>query len=163
MLTLETGTGNAGADSLVSLVTVRAYALSRGYTVSSDDATLEALVRKAHDYLCRIEESFQGERTTSTQSLPFPRSGVTLFNVELNDDAIPDTLVKAACQLVCDATTVELLPVTDGQVISKETVGPITVEYAGSSSVQPRLERAMAFLKPLFKHTTTTGVQVIRI
>lgn len=152
-LTVELGEGLTDADSFVSLVEVRAFATVRGVTLPTDDTELEVLVRKAHDYLLSTEHLLQGTRTVPEQSLPYPRTDVVLFGSELDANTIPETLKKAACQLVFEVNDgIDILPTSTGNAVVKEQVGPIKTEYAESSASNAPLAnmpRVDAFLTPL--------------
>jgi hypothetical protein len=154
-LTVETGEGLTNADSLVSLDEVKAFALSRGVTLPADDPLLETQIRKAHDYLLRIEARFQGYRRTDNQALPFPRNVVHLYGRWLPDGTIPTLLKSAISQLVIEQQTVpDILPVSDGKTVIRETVGPISTEYAltGASAALPVFPLVDIFLAPLLSH-----------
>ncbi len=149
-LIVEDGTGLEDADSFVTLEEVRAFAQSRGATVSDDDTVLEPLVRSAHDYLLSVEGRFQGNRAVAGQSLPFPRCGVQLFGVDLETDVIPRCVKSAACQLVLE--TLDPMASSDGRVVLSETVGPISTTYGnpGVGGTAPILPRVDTFLTPVF-------------
>lgn len=154
-LILETGEGLETADSLVTLAEVRAFAGSRGKTVSAVDATLEASIRSAHEYLIFNEARFSGSRAKHLQALPFPRTGATLHGVVLENTVIPQTLKNAVCQLVLESAASDLLPAADAAVVVSETVGPISTTYAanGVAGSNPILPRVEAWLQPLYRNT----------
>jgi hypothetical protein len=154
MLTVETGEGLANADSFVTLAEARAFASSRGATLSAVDATLEQQVRTAHDYLLRHESRFLGYRAKDGQALLYPRAGVTVFGRTVADNAIPKQLKDAVCQLLIEQLTRDLLPSSDGQKVSQETVGPISTTYVQTGAVaeQPSFPRVEAFLAPLLRN-----------
>lgn len=152
-LTLENGEGLSDSDSLVSLGDVRDFAVSRGKSLTDDDAELEAAIRTAHDYLLNKEPQLKGERTKEGQALPFPRKNVELFGFPVDWNAIPKQVKDAICLLVIEQVDKELLPAADGRVVQSEAVGPISTTYAASGTVaaNPIFPRVEAFLKPLIR------------
>jgi hypothetical protein len=106
------------------------------------------------DYLATLEDRCQGERTSPTQPLAWPRTGVYLYGTLLADDAIPQSLKDAQCRLAMDSDAgTALLPTvpvgSKGSVIS-EKVDVVEVQYAeGYNNSQPIFTAANALLKPL--------------
>jgi hypothetical protein len=160
-LIVETGEGLQNSESLVDLAFLRDFAVSRGYTLPADDATLEQQLRAAHDYLLSIEPQLKGCRAVAGQALPFPRKGVYFDNVEQPYAVIPTTLKNAICQLVVEAQARDILPSADGRVVVSETVGPISTTYQNSVS-SPSFPRVEAFLAILLK-AGSGGLQAIRV
>ncbi len=160
-LTVESGAGDANADSLITLEEMQSFASVRGETIS-DDEVVEQQIRKAHDYLVRFEDRFQGWRRVETQALPFPREPVYLYGRILDDGAIPTTLKNAICQLVIEGLTLDVLPTSTGQIVTGETVGPISTTYAAQAgqSPIPGFPRVDAYLSPLFKNK---GLSTLRV
>lgn len=162
-LVLEDGTGLEDADSFVSLAEVRAFASSRGVTLSEDDATVETLIILAHDYILAREGQLQGIRLKESQALPYPRRGVCLYGRYLADGVIPRTLKSAIAQLVIESLTISILPArTDSRVV-RETVGPITTVYSDGKTTfdpQPVMPRVDAFLGPLLNSNYLNGLRV---
>lgn len=152
-LTLEDGTGVANADSFVSLAEVRAFASSRAKSVSATDATLEAQVRAAHDWLVSQEHKFQGYRTHDTQTLPFPRCGLALFGRSVDSQTIPQALKNAVCQLVVEIQTVDAQPTAEGRVVISETVGPLSTTYkdTGTPLALPLFPKVEGHLSPFYR------------
>lgn len=164
-LTIEDGTGVPNADSFVTLAEVRAFAAARGKGVSENDEVLEGQIRSAHDYLVAREQRLQGQRTNEEQTLPFPRSGVTLYGRTVEDNVIPTTLKNAICMLVIEnQTTEDLMPTGDGKVVVSEAVGPISTTYAvsGTASAQPVFPKVDAYLQPLYLNSFG-GLAAVRV
>lgn len=163
-LILETGEGLANAESIVTLAEVRAFASSRGKSVSADDAVLEAQVRNAHDFLASLEPRLLGIRRTEGQSLPYPRSGLVVYGYLVAEGMLPTDAKNAICQLVIEQlTTPDLMPSTvDGRVVQQEVVGPVSTTYkVDGVSTQPGFPRVMAYLQPLLK--SGFGMQTVRV
>lgn len=157
-LTIENGTGVAGATSYISVADARAYAAARGLTLPAADAAVEVLLTDALDYIEALRMEFQGVKTAKANALQWPRTGVMLDGYALDVDEIPDVIPNAQAQLACDAygggTALDLMPVGAGREVIRESVeGAVEVEYApsGTTNPQPQLTRARALLEPLLK------------
>lgn len=82
-LIIEDGSNVANANSYVTLVEFRAYALARGVTLSLVDATDDAIMYKAMDYMeSRLKEA-QGMRAFVDQVLEWPRAERDYYDDEL--------------------------------------------------------------------------------
>ena len=85
-LVVETGAGLADADSFISLIGARAFAARYGITLPVDDTAAEVNLRQGCQYVVLQEKCFNGSRLTSTQALPWPRTGATnVYGVEYAD------------------------------------------------------------------------------
>ncbi len=163
-LTIEDGSGVAGANSYVSLADAIAWASARAIDVDMS----EGLLLRAMDYLESLRAEYQGYKTDSTQSLQFPRAGLFLDGALFASDDIPTELISAQCQLACDAATMTLLPSGDGREVQSESYAKgvySTTDSKGSGgAAKPRLRAVEAFLAPLLK-TATTGawLQTVRV
>lgn len=165
-LIVEDGSIVANAVTYVSATDLAAYATARGLTLPADEASRERLLVKAMDFLELLESRFQGSRVSVEQALAWPRYGVTLNGFSVADDSIPTALKNALCQLACDANSVDLMPNGTGREIIRQKVDVIETEYAntGSGSVTPELNKAMAFLTPLFADGATGfTIPIIRV
>lgn len=157
-LVVETGLGVANANTYASVAALEAYAESRGYSIPDAQADKEVMLLIAMDYLGDFE--YQGEKTSSENSLPWPRRNVYIQGGLFDEDAIPSLLVSAQCQLVVEQQKRTLLfpkaktSTTEGFVTEK-TVGPLTKKFAAdgkgvaSSSAVTTIASVLVFLKPL--------------
>lgn len=142
------------------------YANDRGIVIV--DSNPSVLLTKAMDYLATLEDRWQGERTSPTQPLAWPRTGVYVYGTALADDAIPQSLKDAQCRLALDVDAgTALLPTVSagskGSVI-EETVDVVTVKYAeGANNTQPVFTAAMGLLKPLIKAGGGINFEVRRV
>jgi len=142
------------------------YANDRGIVIV--DSNPSVLLTKAMDYLATLEDRWQGERTSPTQPLAWPRTGVYVYGTALADDAIPQSLKDAQCRLALDVDAgVALLPTVSagskGSVI-EEAVDVVTVKYAeGANNTQPVFTAAMGLLKPLMKAGGGINFEVRRV
>lgn len=151
-LVVEDGTGVVGAESYLSVEDARAILAKRGQALPTDDAEAEPLLIRAMDYIESLEPRFKGSRTSTTQALAWPRSGVIVNGAALGSDVIPSQLKQAQARLAFDAQTLDLMPTSSGRAVKRQKVDVIETEYMdGESAVaQPQLTAAMAFLEPLF-------------
>lgn len=154
-----------GTDTYASEAELAAYASARGITVTGTPSVLLLL---AMDYIATMEDRWQGERTSASQPLAWPRTGVYVYGTALADDAIPQSLKDAQCRLALDVDAgVALLPTVSagskGSVI-EETVDVVTVKYAeGANNTQPVFTAAMGLLKPLMKAGGGINFEVRRV
>jgi hypothetical protein len=140
-LVVEDGSGVEDANTFASVEDLEAYATARGLTLPATDAAKEKLLILALDAIETLERTFLGMRTSATQELSWPRTdpcgedgAITLSNGQVvAADAIPKQLIAAQCQLACDQQDTAFFQVTDGRLITEETVGPLTTRYADSS------------------------------
>lgn len=157
-LIVENGSLVSGANSYVTLAEARAFALSRGVTLSATDATVEVLAVKAMDYLEALADSYKGLRVSYTQALQWPRYDVVPFadGAAIPLDEIPAQLKNAQCQLIIDAVTYDLQATGAGRETIRSKVDVIEVEYApsGAGVVQPIFRKAHAMLAPLLERVS---------
>lgn len=156
-LTIEDGTGVAGANSYASLVNLRAYATARGIALSATDSELEIHAIKAMDYIESFRTKFQGSKTDSAQSLQWPRSDVYIDGYEFESNLIPADLVNAQCACVIELHNgVDLMPTRkDTREVIRDKTGPMETEWApGSGSAMPALPKVDALLQPLLKRVS---------
>ena len=154
-----------GTDTYASEAELAAYASARGITVTG---TPSVLLVTAMDYLATLEDRWQGERTSPTQPLAWPRTGVYVYGTALADDAIPQSLKDAQCRLALDVDAgVALLPTvgagSKGSMI-EQTVDVITTKWAeGANNTQPEFTAANGLLKPLMKAGGGINFEVRRV
>lgn len=158
-LIVEDGTQVTDANSYASLTTIKAYATLRGIVLSINDTVIENQAIKAMDYIEGKRNQFDGYKVSNTQSLQFPRCNLTIDGFEFPLDAIPNELIKAQSQLVCEqALGVDILPTLTEPPVRKEVVGPIETEYAVAigSSFDPVIPSVENLLQPLYKSGSTS-------
>ena len=154
-----------GTNTYASEAELSAYASAREIDIAGTPSTL---LTKAMDFLATLEDQWQGSRTSASQSLAWPRTGVYVYGTALADDAIPQSLKDAQCRLALDVDAgVALLPTVSagskGSVI-EETVDVVTVKYAeGANNTQPVFTAAMGLLKPLMKAGGGINFEVRRV
>jgi hypothetical protein len=160
-LTVEDGSLPDAANSYVSVSDTRNFASARGITLPATDAAVEVLLIKAMDYIEALRDEFQGRKLSATQSLQWPRDGVTVDGFAADKTTIPAVLPKAQAQLACDCYTLgTLMPTGDGRVVIEERVeGAVDVKYAdhGDNNPQPQLTAARHLLAPLLRGGESVG------
>lgn len=154
-----------GTNTYATEGELAAYAAARGITVIGSQSVILTL---AMDFLATLEDQWQGERTSASQLLAWPRTGVYVYGTALADDAIPQSLKDAQIRLALEADSgVALLPTvgvgSTGSVI-EETVDVVTVKYAeGANNTQPVFTAAMGLLKPLMNAGGGINFEVRRV
>jgi hypothetical protein len=135
---VEDGTGVTGAEAYISVSDADAYFVARSNTAwaALDTPTKESCLRKGCDYLEGIYK-WKGMRATSTQTLSWPRQCVVVDGVSVSSDAVPVAVSRANAELALRASAGELAADESTQV-TRETVGPITVEYQAGARQNPR-------------------------
>lgn len=155
-----------GVDTYATAAQLAAYAAARGIEPAGEP---EVLLVQAMDYLESLEGQWQGYRTSDTQPLAWPRTGVYVYGTALADDAIPQSLRDAQCRLALDVDSgVALLPTVSagskGSVIEETVFGAVSVKYAeGTNNTQPVFTAAMGLLKPLMKAGGGINFEVRRV
>lgn len=133
-LIVEDGTGLSSADSYVAVTDANSYHTAMGNSAWTGADTLkEVALRRATQYI-DSQYRFRGERLLLTQSLEFPRVGVT----NLLPDWPMKNLVAATCELALRALTNTLMSDTVAESVRREKVGPIETEYFRNDGAQPR-------------------------
>lgn len=153
-IVVEDGSGVANANSYVSVADARVYAANRGTELPLDDNEVAAMLIRATDYLEAQECRYQGKRTSPTQALAWPRTGVFLNCDEVPSNVIPKSLIAAQTQLAMAINAgFDLQPnISPQDYVTREKVGPIETEYADPVAVgiMPTFTAANALLAPLF-------------
>lgn len=159
-LIVEDGTGVANANTYANLTTIRAYASARGVTLNADDATLEAHVHKAMDYL-------EGKEL-GLLSVSWPLKNDKLCNkVPLSETLA--RLSQAIAQLCMEQHAgVDLAPTRTDAFVVEETVGPLTTKYSdkhgGGPGSEPDMLTVDNLLKPLVEACGHSGLfSVVRV
>jgi hypothetical protein len=148
-LTIEDGTGIAGADSYIAVADLRQYCANLNYVIdpSVTDAFLETRLRAAANW---IDTAFRykGNKLTTTQSLEFPRVNLLDWS-SMAVLGVPLRVAKACAELAYKAIDdVELFQDLErGGLISHEQVGPISTTYDPNAPAQKVYQQAMGFLE----------------
>lgn len=128
-LIVEDGTGVANANSYVDIAYAREYAASVGLTLPTPDDALTGALLASMPYL--ESRPWKGRKVNPEQALSWPRDGVTINQSPYPNNTVPDAIRKAqvtAASMIFNGT--DLLPIIDGQFVTKEKVGPIETTYS---------------------------------
>lgn len=152
-LIVEDGSIVPGADSYISLVDAKALAAKYGLSLPDDDAQAEAALRNGAVYIGLQEPMMCGSRVSASQSLAYPRRGVTLYGFPVLPTAIPDQIKLA--QVIAGVEYgkgTDVRASSDGRATSLERVeGAVTVEYFnnGETGNTTTITAAIDALRPL--------------
>ena len=134
--------GAANSDSYADLATALAYTAARGVVWTGADADRETALRRATAWVdATYRGRFPGHRLNGrSQALEWPRQSATDAAGEIVESTtIPTEIVNATCEAAARelATPGGLSPdVTPSQSVRMESVGPISVTYAGRSDAE---------------------------
>jgi len=97
---VEDGTGVSDANSYTSVAFYRAYFTDRGRDVSAQtDQQIQGFLVRATDFIeKRFGDRWRGSRSTLTQALGFPRTGVVVDGSTLGSDVVPLMLQSATAE-----------------------------------------------------------------
>lgn len=152
-LVVETGGIEPGADSYVSLAGARALAAGYGLALPADDTEAEVALRNGAVYVGLQEPSMCGRRVSASQSLAYPRQGVSLYGFALASDVIPPQVVHAQVAAAVEyGAGTDVRASSDGRVTESERVeGAVTVSYFnnGVTGATTTITAALDALRPL--------------
>lgn len=95
---VEDGSIVAGANAYITLAEFAAYWSDRNVTLSQSDGEQQAAIVVATQYV-DLNNSFKGDIVSASQSLSWPRKGVTdKEGRDIADDVIPDQLKNAIAE-----------------------------------------------------------------
>lgn len=175
---VEDGTGKSDAISLCSLEDANGYHAHRGnYQWGAlTSGARKVLLTKATDYLMQAYRlRWKGSRVSSTQSLDWPRNYVVRDDfdpAQLNgyqmiggttyypNNVVPQEVKNACAELAFKANSTTLLPDLS-QLVTREKVDVIEVEYSEYSSQLPRYSAIDYLLQPLLEGSKNS-MRVIR-
>lgn len=124
-LIAEDGTGVENANSYATVQQGDDYHAARLRSetwTAADQPTKEAALQQASAYLDAVT-IWRGQRKTASQSLAFPRYGLTIEGLELPHDEIPKQVVEATCELARRLIDTDLISDQDSDNISEMTMG----------------------------------------
>lgn len=178
---VEDGTGLANANSFTTVAAANAYFSARGNAawdaLDDVDDKAPALIR-ATDFMEQMfRDRWAGYRQTLAQSLSWPRyevpikdfgngygfgRGYSFYGAYYPVNVVPALVANACAELALKiASGTELAPDIDRQT-SRETVGPITVEYFQGSLPYVQFRAIDQMLLPLFSGTGGPSAKVVR-
>lgn len=132
---VETGSIVAGATSYASIEQFLDYFTDLGDTSveSRDELDIEVALIKGTAYLdSTYRNSFKGRKVIATQSLQFPRYGLTEDGFAVDTRMIPANIIKATCEAANRSFTIDLfkdIKAGESNVVEK-TIGPLTKKWA---------------------------------
>ena len=151
-LIIETGDGIPWANSYVTDVEYTTYATSRGLTVGSDATIREKELILAMDFLESMRSRFQGTKTLQDNPLQFPRRGVFIDGVSIDNDFIPVELKNSQIEAGAFANANDLISNKASQNVSSESVEGLSRSYfSGGKTGSGALDRINVWLRPLLK------------
>jgi hypothetical protein len=155
-LTVEDGTGLAGADSFISLAAFKTACANLGYVLTAyTDPQLEVSLRKGFDYI-NTAWRYKGTRLTAAQAGEFPRTDLVDWSGFTVTD-VPARVVKANVELGFKGLTVDLYTDLDrGGRVQSESVGPISVTYAADAPAGVVFRAAEQLLLPYIRKAGDT-------
>ena len=136
-MALDTTIGGASADSYGTLAAYQAYGASMGWTLSGTDAGDEINLRRAAQYLDRMND-FIGQKQYQYQALAWPRLVNGLVDDwPINPDTVPTDIIHAQFEAayLLQGGLDPFATITSSR--KRATVGPITVETVPTG--KPRL------------------------
>jgi hypothetical protein len=102
---------------------------------------------------------WKGQRATTTQALGWPRQCVVVDGVAIDSASVPLTIARANAELAVRSLAGDLAA-DEGTQVTRETVGPITVEYQAGARQNPRYAAVEAMLSAYT--LGSGGVAVVR-
>lgn len=131
-ITLEDGTGVAGANSYVTVAELRTYAGDRGVTLPVADASVEYLLVKAADHLETLE--YVGTSEFTDQGLNFPRL-VTDSTGVATSSGVPAAIKRAQKMLALEAQNGALDIAARSGKYKRTKIDQIYVEYRNAFEI----------------------------
>jgi hypothetical protein len=154
-LIVETGAGDASANSYASVADADAYFADRNdATWTGTNSVKEAALIIATAYIdSRYRARWQGYQTSSGQALSWPR--IDVYKEEyicIPPNTIPKELKNATIELAKRALTNQLMPdiAAGAASIIKKKVGPIEIDYAVGQVPSKIWSYPEMILSPLF-------------
>lgn len=152
-LVVEDGSVTPGADSYVSLANARTLAASYGLALPADNTAAEVALRNGAVYVGLQEPFMCGRRVSASQTLAYPRQGVSLYGFTLASDIIPPQVIHAQVVAAVEyGAGTDVRASSDGRVTETERVeGAVTVSYFnnGATGAATTITAAMDALRPL--------------
>ena len=165
ILIVEDGTIVTDANSYIGYDYAESYHSLRGNSAwAAGDATEKqyAIIRATQAVDSIYKTQWEGLQTEyGTQELEWPRQGVYVNDVELDDDLIPTALKKAICEAALRelATPNSLTPDLDrGGKIKRVKADTVEVEYAEGASATTSFTAIDGLLADLISGASADGL-----
>lgn len=173
-LTVETGSGSATADALVSVADADAYHTAIGnaaWAAASTDGKEQA-IRRATAYLSSL--AWDGLRSRGRdQALAWPRGGVVDREGYGIDSYTVPVEIKNACaeialqELASPGSMTPVVTPADDKVAKREKIGDIEVEYAigsyGPDAHRAVLTKVQALIGPFLMRSNPLSGGSMRV
>lgn len=173
-LDVETGSGNATAESYCSVADANTYHTARGnaaWAALASDTVREQCLRRATGYMGQSYRlRWAGIRATNVQALDWPRAWVPKPDAPSAYGAwaryylsttVPAEVVQACAEMALRAAAGDLAADL-GQTVTERTVGPITTKYAPGSQAVKRYRAVDMMLGPLLADAGGQSVRLVR-
>lgn len=157
----EDGTGKVDSESYATVTFADTHFSNRGVNswAAFTTAQKESYLRMSTDFMLqRYRALWMGYRKYSDQSLDWPRVQVEVNPPEIYFHTfIGDTIVPIEVQRACAELALRSSTYTDGlfpditDIITKETIGPITTEYDKRSPASPQYKAIDAMIAVYLK------------
>ena len=140
MLSVEDGSGVAGADSYATAEQFASRAAAYGWTIPADEAAQEILLRRAAEAMNAL--TWKGSKANAGQALAWPRR-----DAEVDGEILPSTLIPGPIKYGQMALAAEIHaddidpPETRRGAVLREKVDVLEVQYAEVKN-EGRLMRA---------------------
>lgn len=135
-----------------------AWAAARGITLTG---TASALLTRALDYL--ELQQYKGARTSASQALSWPRTGVYIDGVLQAADTAPALVKELQMRVAADMSAgADPLAVQSQQVKSKRVEGAVSIEYMDGSYAPSRSSQVSMLLAKLTAAGGGNQFQVVR-
>lgn len=169
-LNVETGSGSSTSESYISVASADTYFSDRGNATwaALTTAQKEQSLRQASEFMFqRYSAYWDGYRNTSIQALDWPRSYVSirparvLYQLYVDNTIVPVEVQRACAELALKASTYTdgLLPDVE-DLISEETIGPITTKYNKNSPTSRVYKSVDAMLSPYLKNGGVGSISI---
>ena len=159
-LIIEDGSIVAGANSFVTVEEFVTYASERALEIPVIGSARQALLILAVDYIFSVEQKLKGSRVSKDQVLPYPRNDVCANGFVIGSDTIPQSLKNAQMELAIQSFTSAILISGTTQNLASFNVDGVYSEtyHSGGSWENVRVDRANAYLNPLFKNNGSANM-----
>lgn len=177
-LIVENGTIISGAESFISVTDADTYFSNRGNATWAGLTTTvkEQLLRKGTDYLGQAYRlRWKGSHVSTEQALDWPRNYVERDDFQpsqLNgysviggiayypNNIVPEEVKRACAEMALKSNSGELIPDLT-QLVTKEKIDVIEIEYSEYSNQLPRY-KAIDYLLAPFLQGNSNSMKVIR-
>ena len=173
-LTVEDGSGIAGADSYGDLDAIKARWDAVGYDYTGQSDTLiEQAARRATEWLeGKYAVRFPGDPSSATQGLHFPATGATdIYGNTLN--GVPTAVFYAQCEAAYrelstpnSLTPDIVLGASESRAVKRRKVGPGGMEreferVESADELKPTLTAVESLLSKILTRRYATGIMAV--